>query len=108
MADTPASYYTGAYQSLHTENPASPYYTAAGAQEGSRSDLYEGYIGASNVQVIDGWLAAPFHATGILRPNLQQVAFAYDPSTGDAGLDIIGGLSGSSAHSSPVLFRGRP
>lgn len=35
LARTPASDFTGAYASLHTENPASPYYTAAGAVERS-------------------------------------------------------------------------
>jgi hypothetical protein len=106
MANTPASYYTGAYQSLHTENPSSPYYTAAGAQEAAASDLFEGAVGWTPMQFIDGWLAAPFHAVGMLRPALQQVAFDSNSTTGDAGLDVISGLTGSSTTSGPVLFPG--
>jgi len=107
LAKTPASYFTGQYQSLHTENPASPYYTALGAQEAARSDLLEGAVGATPTHLIDGWLAAPFHAIGILRQGLSQVAFAYDPTTGDAGLDILSGLDSSqSPPSSPILFPG--
>jgi len=106
MADTPASYLTGQYQSLHTENPASPYFTASGAQEAARSDLFEGAVGYGPVQFIDGWLAAPFHAVGMLRPALQQVAFSDSSTTGDAGLDVIGGLTGSPSTNEPVLFPG--
>jgi hypothetical protein len=106
LANTPAGYYTGAYQSLHTENPSSPYYTAAGAQEAGASDLFEGAVGWTPTQFIDGWLAAPFHAVGMLRPALQQVAFASNSTTGDAGLDVIHGLTGSTTASAPVLFPG--
>ena len=106
LADTPTSLRTGPYQSVHTENPASPFYTAEGAQEAGASDLYEGAVGFTPVQFIDGWLAAPLHAIGLLRPGLQQVAFAYDPVTGDAGLDVISGLTGSPTTVGPVTFPG--
>ena len=92
LAQTPASLRTGPYASAHTENPASPYYTPDGSLEGSRSDLVLGGS-TSNVGAINAWLMAPFHAIGILRSGLQQVAFYRDPSTGMAGLDVIGGLS---------------
>lgn len=115
LAKTPQKYFVGKYQSLHTENPASPYYTSIGAKEGGSSDLYEGYVGATPDQLIDGWLSAPFHAIGMLRPNLKQVAFASTPKTGDAGLDVISGLteisritlkSGKEKPPSQVLFPG--
>ncbi len=109
LAKTPAKYFVGAYASLHTENPASPYYTAAGAKEARSSDLYEGYVGATPVQLIEGWLTAPFHAIGMLRPDLKQVAFASTPTSGDAGLDVISGLTLLSAAEKPpsqVLFPG--
>ncbi|MCU1607806.1 MAG: hypothetical protein JWP46_4271 [Modestobacter sp.] len=102
LARTPASYLTGPYANRHTENPASPYYTADGALEGGRSNLITGTFG-SPVSDIDMWLAAPFHAIGMLRPGLQQVAYAS--GQGYAGLDVTGGYSYQS-HAGPVLFPG--
>jgi hypothetical protein len=107
LADTPPSLLTGQYADLHDENPASPYYTAAGAHEGASSDLYPCCAFFTPVQYIDGWLAAPFHAVGMLRPDLTQVAFADDPTTGSAGLDVISGFDYSlPPATSPVLFPG--
>jgi hypothetical protein len=103
MARTPAAYYVGAYRSLHTENPASPYHTAAGAAAAQSSDLYEG-VGSPRA-AIGGWMAAPFHAIGILRAQLRQVGFAFDGTYGNAGLDVIRGLSGPSS-ARPILFPG--
>jgi hypothetical protein len=100
---TPPGYMSGEYASAHTENPESPYYTPEGDQEGRSSDL--AYGSSSNVDAIDEWLAAPFHAIGILRPGLQQVGFARDPSSGYAGLDVINGWSGS-VPPTQVLFPG--
>src|ERR1700710_697523 len=103
LALTPSSYMTGEYASAHTENPDSPYYTPEGDQEGRSSLLARG--SPSNANAINEWLAAPFHASGILRPGLQQVAFARDPSNGYAGLDVISGWSGS-VPPAQVLFPG--
>lgn len=98
---TPAKYFTGPYRSLHTENPASPYYSSQGAQAADSSDLYPGI--SSPMAAIDGWLEAPFHAIGMLRPGLQRVAFGYQ--SGEAGLDVISGL-GATVATSPVVFPG--
>ncbi len=106
LALTPPQYFTGQYQSLHTENPASPYYTAAGAHEAASSNLMEGAVGLTPVQVIDMWMQAPFHAVGILRPGLTQVAFAFDPTTGNGGLDVISGLTSTATDPNPILFPG--
>jgi hypothetical protein len=103
LEQTPSSYMTGQYASAHTENPASPYYTSAGANEAASSDLAFGT--GSDLGAINSWLTAPFHAIGMLRPALTQVAFARHNGSGDAGLDVINGLTGSPA-SSPVLFPG--
>ena len=105
LQNTPAIFRTGPYQSAHTENPASPYFTSIGALEAASSDLAEGATGADPVRLIDAWLTAPFHAVGLLRPGLQHVAFAYDPTSGDAGIDVINGLTGS-ATTEPILFPG--
>jgi hypothetical protein len=104
LAKTPQSFDTGAYQSAHIENPASPFYTEAGAKEGDSSDLTFG--AHSNLEAIDTWLAVPFHAIGMLRPGLQKVAFARSPETGDAGLDVISGLTYGMTEPRQVLYPG--
>ena len=103
LANTPASYFSGQYASVHTENPAAPAYTAAGSVEASRSDLIWGVSGMNNKAIIDGWLSSPFHAIGLLRPGLARIAFARN-SAGYAGADVISGLGPAS--SGPVLFPG--
>jgi len=104
LEKSPAKYFTGAYVSEHTENPASPYYTAAGAREGESSDLFPDVGGKSDVQIIDGWLTDPFHAVGMLRATLGQVAFAE--YGGDAALDVISGLNQNPPAGGPTLFPG--
>jgi hypothetical protein len=103
LAQTPAELKTGAYASVHTENPASPYYTPEGATEAGRSDIVAGSDSARDA--VDLWMTAPFHAIGILRPGLERAAFARDPSSGAAALDVIGGLN-PYAPRSLVVFPG--
>jgi hypothetical protein len=103
LALTPSNLMTGGYESMHSENPQSQYYTLDGAAAGQSSNL--GY-GGTDVSAIDGWLTAPFHAIGILRPALRKAAFARDPKTGAAGLDVIRGLGGGPPATAPVLFPG--
>lgn len=97
LEKTPSSYRQGQYASAHTENPQSPYYTASGAREGGSSDLEWG--ANTDLGAINYWLAAPFHAIGMLRPGLRQVAFARHASSNKAGLDVLSGLQGSSSQS---------
>lgn len=97
---TPPSLLTGKYANAHTENPASKYYSAAGAREAAQSDL--AFRSASGVDAINIWLAAPFHAIGMLRSGLTQVGFYRDPATGYAGLDVIAHLGPGSNR--PELF----
>jgi hypothetical protein len=107
LAKTPTGDLTGAYANLHTENPASPFFTAAGVKEAASSNLFYGEVGFTPRDFIDGWLSAPFHAVGILRPQLKLVAFAYSTGTGDAGLDVISGLDYAQAlPKAPVMFPG--
>ncbi len=102
LENTPAAFRTGQYESAHTENPASPYYTSDGAAEGARSDLTFGT--SSDLGAIDSWIEAPFHAIGMLRAGLTQVAF-YRDAIGDAGLDVLSGLTGGGP-TSPITFPG--
>jgi hypothetical protein len=107
VASTPKGQESGRYASLHTENPVSRYATGAGALEASRSDLFFDSTALTPVGFIDGWLSAPFHAIGMLRGRLTQVAFATSPNGSAAGLDVIGGLADQEAGpSSPILFPG--
>ena len=104
LAKTPARYRTGEYASDHEENPASPYYTADGADAGE-SNIVHDYVNYSNVYVIDVWLTAPFHGQVMLDPRLRQVAFAYDPSTGYGALDVVHGYDyNMSRTTTAVLF----
>ncbi len=106
MAKTAATDMTGPYASQHTENPRSPYYTRLGATEAGASDLFKGAAGFTSMNFITGWLSSPFHAIGMLRPALRQVAFASRSGTGDAGLDVISGLIATAPDPGPVLFPG--
>jgi hypothetical protein len=107
VASTPKGQESGRYASLHTENPASRFATGAGALEASRSDLFFDSTALTPVGFIDGWLSAPFHAIGMLRGRLTQVAFAASPDGSAAGLDVIGGLDdGRAAPTAPILFPG--
>jgi hypothetical protein len=106
LQSTPSQYLTGVYQSSHTENPSSPYYTADGAAEARYSDLVQG-AAFTRLQAVKEWLTAPFHAIGMLRAQLRNVALVDDPSTGDAGLDVIQGLNYKlPAATAPILFPG--
>lgn len=86
-------FFTGQYVSRHLENPASPYYSAAGANSGQElsSTLTDGQS-----QSVDLWMAAPFHAMGFMREGLRKVgwASAYNAQTGfyEAGADVLDGL----------------
>jgi uncharacterized protein YkwD len=104
LGKTPKKYFTGPYQSHHIENPASPYYTAAGAAAGRNSDLADYDTRETPVEAIDGWLSVPFHSQSIFDPNLRQVAFVGTDTNGDAGLNVGFGVTGDTAISKPVLF----
>jgi hypothetical protein len=106
LRSTPSQYLTGRYQSSHTENPLSPYYSADGAAEAGYSDLIQG-AAFTPLQAVRAWLTAPFHAIGMLRAQLRNVALVDDPLTGDAGLDVIQGLNYKlPAATAPILFPG--
>jgi hypothetical protein len=102
LQQTPAHLKTGAYASAHTENPASPWYTPEGADAGKSADLYLGAL-TDDRTPIGAWMAAPFHAIGILRNRLQRVAYARTGA--GAALDVIRGVSGP-ANLQPVMWPG--
>jgi putative cell wall-binding protein len=87
----------------HTEYPSSPWYTTAGAPSASQSN-----VTATDVGTIDTWMGAPFHAIGILRPNLERVGYGdyRGPNGAGAALDVIGGLDYNAPPAYPVTFPG--
>jgi len=64
----------------HYENLASPFSTASGDSGGQNSDL--SFNGGTGTALIDGWMAAPFHAIAMLRPSADAEAFVYDDAYG--------------------------
>jgi len=88
LAKTNPSYFTGDYANLHTENPASPYYT----QEGASSSSNVAWCGSES-ECIDAWMTGPFHAMGLMGQNLQTTGFAL--VSGVATLDVYSGLTGT-------------
>lgn len=104
LENTPDALRVGEFASAHTENPASPWYSEGGATAGASADLMLGAVGSARANV-EGWLASPFHAIGILRPGLRSAAYAA--TSGAAGLDVIRGLDRSApASKEPVLLPG--
>ncbi len=108
LAYTPIDLLTGDYASAHTENPASQWYTADGDAAAHNSNL--GGAFATQRLSVEQWLAAPFHAIGLLRPGLTQSAFASKsyPNMGysAAGIDVLRGLDYGAPLTAPVLFPG--
>jgi hypothetical protein len=100
LRSTPASLRTGQYASAHTENPASPFYTPAGAEAAGSSNIGSG---TSARNAVDVWMSAPFHAIGVMRPSLAKSAFALD---GTAMLDVLRGLGPPPNPLPTVLFPG--
>lgn len=83
-------YLTGRYVSRHLENPASPYYTVRGSSAGQ--EMTSTLINNQYLS-IDQWMAAPFHAIGLMREGLLAAgwATAYNTRTGfyDTGADVL-------------------
>jgi len=82
----------------HTEDPSNPWYTTEGLAAAQSSNLAGHYdVNTSDEWAIDTWMQAPFHAVGVLDPQLLQVGYGcYREADGGlqmgAGLDVIRGL----------------
>jgi uncharacterized protein YkwD len=64
----------------HTEDPAKPYYSAAGLAAARASTVEEEFRPRGGLpapsEAIEGWLTVPFHRLWILNPGLRRAAFA--------------------------------
>jgi hypothetical protein len=95
----------------HYEVPGVPYYTAAGDTASRNSNIeVSSSTSTTDVQSIDWWMAAPFHAMNMMDPRLMQTGFGSyrEVKSGwQAGfaLDTIEGNSFSGGQY-PVYFPG--
>lgn len=98
----------------HAETVGKPGYTPAGDLAGQKGNVTVSTdVNATERTFIELWMAAPFHAIGILRPALQSTSFGVCRSTATptwhsaATLDVIRGNPDAFAVSAtPILFPG--
>ena len=97
----------------HDEIPGLPGYTPSGDLAGNNGNVaVSSAYNASARSHIELWMTGPFHAIGVLRPNLNTVGFGKcdDPSTplwhSGATLDVIHGLGPNVPQIVPITFPG--
>ena len=100
----------------HDETPGTPGYSAEGDQAGNSSNVAVSSVASSTPRShIDLWMSGPFHAIGILRPDLRQTSYGQcssptnptaTPWKSAATLDVIRGTSPGPKPSSPIVFPG--
>jgi hypothetical protein len=97
----------------HDEAPGTPGYTTEGDAAGNNGNVaVSSAVGASPRNMIELWMTGPFHAIGLLRPNLQTAGFGRcdNPNTSPwrsgATLDVLRGLGPSQPRTQPILWPG--
>lgn len=97
----------------HDEVPGLPGYTAEGDAAGNSGNVaVSSAINTSERSHVELWMTGPFHAIGVLRPNLRTSGFGKcdlpDTPTWHSGatLDVIRGLVSAPRPSWPILFPG--
>lgn len=97
----------------HAEIPGNPGYTVAGDAAGQSSNVtVSSDINATERTFIELWMAAPFHAIGMLRPALQSTNFGTCTNSATptwhsaATLDVIRGNPMNVHAAAPILFPG--
>jgi Cysteine-rich secretory protein family len=97
----------------HDETPGLAGYTAEGDAAGNSGNVaVSSVINTSARSHVELWMSGPFHAIGVLRPNLQSTGFgkcdnASTPTWhSGATLDVIRGLVSAPRPSEPILFPG--
>lgn len=114
---SPGAYNHSCYMLLndiaHDEVPGAPGYTPEGDSSGNNSNVaVNSATGVSNRSFVELWMTGPFHAIGVLRPNLQRVGYGQceDTSTArwhsGATLDVLHGLGPRQGLAQPILFPG--
>jgi len=98
----------------HDEASTAPGYTTDGQYSGKHANIA---VTSDAAKTADGfvelWMAAPFHAIGILRPNLTSVAYGSctDPAAPlawrkGATLDVLSSLAPRKALAAPIVWPG--
>jgi hypothetical protein len=97
----------------HDEVPGQPGYTPEGDVAGNSGNVaVSSQIDTSARSHVELWMSGPFHAIGVLRPNLQSTGFGKcDISTtpmwhSGATLDVIRGLTSAPRPAAPIVFPG--
>ncbi len=97
----------------HDEIPGRPGYTPEGAAAGRAGNVaVSSVFGTSARSHIELWMTGPFHAIGLLRPNLQKVGFGKCDSESTAKwrsgatLDVLRGLGPATPKTAPILWPG--
>jgi len=98
----------------HDEEAGRPGYTREGDEAGRRSNVaLSTKFGASSRSHIELWMTGPFHAVGVLRPNLRSTGFGRcdDEATpkwhSGAALDVrSGAVEPKPARTTPIVFPG--
>ncbi|TMA95394.1 MAG: CAP domain-containing protein [Deltaproteobacteria bacterium] len=94
----------------HSEDPGSPFYTSEGDTAARNSNVAgTSDLNASEGWAVDSWMSGPFHAVGILDPELGETGFGIFHAVGPAiqtaaALDVIRGRTASQAGAFPVVF----
>ena len=97
----------------HDETPGLPGYTPEGDVAGNSGNVaVSSQINTSARSHVELWMSGPFHAIGVLRPNLQSTGFGKcDLSStptwhSGATLDVIRGLGSTPRPADPIVFPG--
>lgn len=114
---SPGAYNHSCYMLLndiaHDEVPGAPGYTAAGDTAGNNGNVaVSSATSVTQRSFVELWMTGPFHAIGMLRPNLQRVGYGQCENASaarwhsGATLDILRGLGQRRSLSAPILFPG--
>ncbi|HEX2783334.1 MAG TPA: CAP domain-containing protein [Ilumatobacteraceae bacterium] len=97
----------------HDEVPGLTGYTPEGDAAGNSGNVaVSSAINTSARSHVELWMTGPFHAIGVLRPNLRSSGFGRcdltDTPTWHSGatLDVLRGLGSTPRPSNPILFPG--
>jgi hypothetical protein len=97
----------------HDEVPGRPGYSPAGDEAGNNGNVaVSSSVTATARRHVELWMSGPFHAIGVIRPNLRSAGFgacaneATSPWRSAATLDVLHGLAPKAPLGAPIVFPG--